>query len=198
MKPTTMAALAALGSSTLLHGAGYQLQERSARGLGRAFSGEAAITDDASVLASNPAGMLLVPGDTAISVGLSGIFPDVDVDGVFTPIGAPGGIPTSARGVADDAVVPYLFLTHKINDKVSVGFGSFTTYGLATNYPLTFAARSLADKSELKTVNLNPSIAYRFNSQWSVGFGLNALYGDGKLNSTFPNSLPLLDLAGDN
>jgi len=197
MKPTTSAALAALCLSNLAQGAGYQLQERSTKGLGRAFSGEAAIADDASVLASNPAGMLLVPGDTAVSVGLSGIFPDVDVQGVFTPTGAPGGVPTSASGVADDAVVPYFYLTQKLNDKVIVGFGSYTTYGLATNYPLSFAARSLADKSELKTVNLNPSIAYRINSQWSIGVGFNALYGDGKLNSTFPNSLPLLDLAGD-
>ena len=197
MKPTTTAVFTALALSSLAEGAGYQLQERSTRGLGRAFSGEAAIADDASVLASNPAGMLLVPGDTAISVGLSGIFPNVDVDGVFTPTGAPGGIPTSARSVADDAVVPYLYLTQKLNDKVSVGFGSYTTFGLATNYPLTFAARSLADKSELKTINFNPSIAYRFNSQWSIGVGFNALYGEGKLNSTFPNSLPILDLAGD-
>lgn len=197
MKPIKQAVIATLGLTTLAHGAGYQLQERSTRGLGRAFSGEAAIADDASVMASNPAGMLLVPGDTAISVGLSGIFPDVDVQGVFTPTGAPGGIPTTASDVADHAVVPYLYLTHKVNDKVSVGFGSYTTYGLATNYPLTFAARSLADKSELKTVNLNPSIAYRINSQWSIGVGFDALYADGKLTSTFPNSLPILDLAGD-
>ncbi|MGB1130909.1 MAG: outer membrane protein transport protein, partial [Haloferula sp.] len=96
MKPIQQAVIATLGLTTLAHGAGYQLQERSTRGLGRAFSGEAAIADDASVMASNPAGMLLVPGDTAISVGLSGIFPDVDVQGVFTPTGAPGGIPTTA------------------------------------------------------------------------------------------------------
>lgn len=50
-----------LGSlSPLALGAGFQLQERSASGLGRAFSGEAAMADDASVLASNPAGMLLL------------------------------------------------------------------------------------------------------------------------------------------
>lgn len=197
MNSTTTAAITALGFTTLVHGAGFQLQERSTRGLGRAFSGEAAIADDASVLASNPAGMLLVPGDTAISVGLSGVFPDVDVNGVFTPTGAPGGIAASASDVADHAVVPYLYLTHKVNDQISIGFGSYTTFGLATNYPASFAARSLADQSELRTVNLNPSIAYRFNSQWSIGVGFNALYGEGTLNSTFPTGLPILDLAGD-
>ena len=43
MKPKTTAAMAALGLTMLVHGAGFQLQERSTRGLGRAFSGEAAI-----------------------------------------------------------------------------------------------------------------------------------------------------------
>ena len=189
--------MAALCLPYFAHGAGFQLQERSTKGLGRAFSGEAAIADDASVLASNPAGMLLVPGDTAVSIGMSGVFPDIDVNGVFTPTGAPAGIPATADGVADYAAVPYLYLTHKVNEDISIGFGSFTTFGLATNYPLNFSARSLADQSELKTVNLNPSIAYRFNRQWSVGAGFNALYGEGKLTSTFPNSLPILDLAGD-
>ncbi|TXZ92037.1 outer membrane protein transport protein, partial [Vibrio cholerae] len=35
--------------------AGFQVAEHSASGLGRAFSGEAAVADNASVLARNPA-----------------------------------------------------------------------------------------------------------------------------------------------
>ena len=47
---TTMAAIIGCGSTPLLFGAGFQLQERSVSGLGRAYSGEAAIADDAAVV----------------------------------------------------------------------------------------------------------------------------------------------------
>ena len=54
MRKTTQPLRTALAGTTLLalittaSGAGFQLAERSAVGLGRAFSGEAAIADDAS------------------------------------------------------------------------------------------------------------------------------------------------------
>lgn len=41
------------------HSAGFQVAEHSASGLGRAFSGEGAVADNASVLARNPAAMTL-------------------------------------------------------------------------------------------------------------------------------------------
>lgn len=179
----------------IAHGAGYQLQERSARGLGRAYSGESAIADDASVLASNPAGMILIPGDTSVSVGLTGIYPEIDVAGFYT--GAGGTVATVAEDLADEAHVPFLYLTHDLTENLTIGFGSYTTYGLATNYPLAFAGRTMADKSELKTVNFNPAIAWRLHPKVSIGAGFNAVYADGALNATLPNSLPLLDLAGD-
>ncbi len=40
--------------------AGFQVAEHSASGLGRAFSGEGAVADNASVLARNPAAMTLL------------------------------------------------------------------------------------------------------------------------------------------
>ena len=46
-------------SSTALAG-GFSLTELSASAVGRAGSGEAAIGDDASIIASNPAGMALL------------------------------------------------------------------------------------------------------------------------------------------
>ena len=180
--------------ASLAAGAGFQLQERSARGLGRAYSGESAIADDASVIASNPAGMLYTPGETSISVGLTGIYPDIDVTGLYT--GAGGTVRTTGKDIADEAHIPFLFFSHQLTDDLGIGFGSYTTYGLATNYPGDFAGRAIADKSELKSINFNPAVAYRVLPTLSVGAGFNAVYADGVLNSTLPNSLPLLDLAG--
>lgn len=52
----TLAVTAALLSTTTqVQAAGFQLAEYSATGLGRAFAGEAAIADNASVQGRNPA-----------------------------------------------------------------------------------------------------------------------------------------------
>ena len=50
----------ALLAATSAHAAGYQLQEYSVTGLGRAFAGAGVMGDDYSAIAFNPAGMSLV------------------------------------------------------------------------------------------------------------------------------------------
>lgn len=172
---TITAALLGLTSASLL-GAGFQLAERSATGLGRAFSGEAAIADDASVLASNPAGMILLE-DGAISAGLQYVRPDIDVKGI-TPSGA-----ASDSGVAEDALIPYFYYTRKINDNLTVGLGTFSTFGLATDYSNSFAAFAGTETSEITTISINPSLAYRINEKWTIGAGVNFLYADGRLTA---------------
>ena len=186
--------------SPLALGAGFQLQERSASGLGRAFSGEAVLADDASVIASNPAAMLLLADEWSFALGASAIFPEVEVSGAYSPPApAPPGtvLPANGGNVTDDAVIPYLYAAKRISDRLSLGFGAYTTFGLNSNYPLNFPARGVADLSEVKTLNLNPSLAWRIDDRWSLGLGFDALHADGKLTATAPSSLPLLDLAGD-
>ncbi|MCW1884791.1 outer membrane protein transport protein [Luteolibacter flavescens] len=186
--------------SPLCHGAGFQLHERSASGLGRAFSGEAAIADDASVIASNPAGMILLEDEWSFAIGTSAIFPEIEVSGTYAPPApAPPGtvVPAHAGNVTDEAYIPYLYLAKRLNDDFSIGFGAYTTFGLKSDYPLSFPGRTVADFSELVSFNLNPSLAWRITDQWSIGAGYNALHGDGSLTATLPNGLPTLDLAGD-
>ena len=81
-------------------GAGFQLHERSAAGLGRAFSGEAAMGDDATVIASNPAGMVLLEDEWSFAIGTSGIFPEVEVSGLYSP---PAPAPRRRTARADRA-----------------------------------------------------------------------------------------------
>jgi len=189
---TITAAILGLTSASLF-GAGFQLAERSTSGLGRAFSGEAAIGDDASVLASNPAGMILLE-DNSISVGLQYINPHVGAEGT-SPFAA-GQI--SDNDIATDAYVPYLYYTRKINDKLTVGVGMFASFGLATDYSTGFANRAGTETSEITTFTINPSIAYRINDAWTIGAGFDLLHVEGRLTSRNPfTQTRAIDIRGD-
>ncbi|YCM45434.1 outer membrane protein transport protein [Verrucomicrobiaceae bacterium 227] len=174
-----------------LHGAGFQLSERSTKGLGRAFSGESAIGDDASILGSNPAGMSLLD-DWSFATGASFISPEVNARGM----GVTGSL--SDDRIIADAAVPYSYLTKKINEQFTFGIGVYTLFGLNSDYSREFATGAIVDHSDLLTFNITPSLSYRINQQWSIGAGFDALYADGQINSRQPGiGGNLFDLTGD-
>lgn len=106
IKPSAIALLVIAGQT---HAAGFQLAEQSATGLGRAFAGEAAIADNASVLGRNP-GAITRFKQTAFSGGFIYIRPQVDIEGrvsdkLVTPVGSlpTGNKSADASDVAGDA-----------------------------------------------------------------------------------------------
>lgn len=177
-KKSLIAATIALATSQV-HAAAFQLNEHSASGLGRAYAGEAAIADNAAVLARNPAAMTTFD-KMAVSVSGTYIKPDVDVDGsISTPLGK---VSASESGIAPSAFVPASYFIQPLNDKWAWGIGLFSNYGLSTEYSKTFPAGAGAGDTELLTLNINPNIAYRINEQFSIGAGINAVYGAAELN----------------
>ncbi|MBB1275468.1 MULTISPECIES: outer membrane protein transport protein [Pseudoalteromonas] len=156
--------------------AAFQLSEQNASGLGRAYAGEASIADDASVVARNPALMTLFK-DKQLSVAAIGVIPDVSIEGESTN----NGIDPSALdddSIAPSAVVPAVYFTMPYNDKVSIGFGAFSNFGLSTEFNDEYVAGQIAGETEIFTVNLNASVAYKVTEQFSFGIGLNAIYAD--------------------
>ena len=84
---------------------------------------------------------------------------------------APGG--GNGGDAGDWAIVPAGYLAWPITDKLSVGIGMSSPWGLATEYDDTWVGRFHAVKSEILTINLNPSIAFKVNEMVSLGFGVN-------------------------
>ncbi|NAW57249.1 MULTISPECIES: outer membrane protein transport protein [unclassified Vibrio] len=158
--------------ATQAHSAGFQVAEHSASGLGRAFSGEAAVADNAAVLARNPSAMTLF--DRAqFSGALTVIDPEVDVWDRTNG--------ESAKDVAPVQFVPAAYYISPVNEKWAWGIGMFTTYGVATDYPDNIQAGDLAGDTSLISVNLNPSVAYRINDNFSIGAGVNLVYAQAEL-----------------
>lgn len=175
----TRTALAAIvgAISSQAGAAGFQLNEYSTSALGRAFSGEGVIADDASVGSRNPAALTMFDRPE-FSVGAIHINPSVDIKGQ-SPIGTHAS--TNAGDIAPSALVPNIHFVAPINDKWAIGASGTTNFGLATDFKKDYAAGIIGGKTDLKTMNLNLSAGYRVNNQFSVGLGLNALYADAEI-----------------
>jgi long-chain fatty acid transport protein len=172
--------------------AGFQVAEHSASGLGRSFSGEGAVADNASVLARNPAAMTLF--DTAqFSGAVSIVDPEVNVTQIKKE---QDDVYLESKDVAPLQIVPAAYYISPINDSWAWGIGMFTTYGVATDYPDDIYAGDLAGDTSLVSVNLNPNIAYRINESFSVGAGVNFVYAEAELNR-HKGSLPVGGAASD-
>lgn len=164
-------------AASLAQASGFQLLEQNASGLGRAFAGSAAVADDASTVFFNPAGMTELR-DREITLGanlisLSAKFSD---GGSGTGLPTIPGMPTYSGNGGDagiSALVPNAYLSWKLTDKLWGGLGLGAPFGLKTAYDGPWVGAAQAIHFEVKTLNINPSLAFKPNEQWSFGFGLN-------------------------
>lgn len=152
--------------------AAFQLAEVSTSGLGRAYAGEAAIADNAAVVATNPALMSLLK-QPEISVGAIYVDPNINLT---SPM--PG---FAYKNIAPNALVPTVYGVYPINEKFAVGGGLNVNYGLATEFDDKYAGGFLGGKTDLTAINFNLSGAYRVTEKFSVGLGLNAVHAKAKL-----------------
>lgn len=161
--------------------AAFQLAEVSTSGLGRAYAGEAAIADNASVVATNPALMSLFKTAQFSTGGVyidSRINMNGDVDAAvkslamsFTKYGS-----ASQRNVVPGAFVPNLYFVAPVNDKFALGAGMNVNFGLKSEYDDSYDAGVFGGKTDLSAINLNLSGAYRVTEGLSLGLGVNAVY----------------------
>jgi long-chain fatty acid transport protein len=152
------------------------LQENSASGLGNAFAGGAAVAEDASTVWWNPAGMSrLRQGEAVLAVHFilpSNKFSD---NGSQAALNQPLG--TSAGGDAGGLiVVPNLYVVVPYNRQVAFGLGINVPFGLTTEYDDGWIGR-------YQSINVQPSLSWRVNDQWSLGFGIDWQWLSARLTS---------------
>nr|AAF97586.1 outer membrane protein P1 [Haemophilus influenzae] len=161
--------------------AAFQLAEVSTSGLGRAYAGEAAIADNASVVATNPALMSLFK-TAQFSTGGVYVDPRINMNGdVLSSITSASMKTTkygsaSERNVVPGAFVPNLYFVAPVNDKFALGAGMNVNFGLKSEYDDDYDAGVFGGKTDLSAINLNLSGAYRVTEGLSLGLGVNAVY----------------------
>ncbi len=175
----TLVAAAVTIASQQAMAAGFQLNAQSATGLGRAFAGDGVIADNASTMAKNPASMALFDAP-ALSLGVIAIDTDVKVkNATYTSLMRPNALPDEQIGGTSFA--PNIYYIHPLNEKWTVGAGLYSNFGTKTEFSNDYVANEYGGLTDVKSVNLALSAAFRVNEHWSLGGGLDVIYGSGKL-----------------
>ncbi len=179
-----MAAATLIVGASAANAAGFYIQEQSVRGLGSAFSGSTTTLNDASTVYFNPAGMTQLPGLQA-QAGVHVIIPDSKVKDTGTTAGTAAGLPLggSAGNPYDATPVPNGFVTYQATNNLWVGLGVTAPFGLASDYGSTWFGRFDSTKTELAVIDVQPTIAYKINDQWSIGGGMNIQHASANLQN---------------
>jgi len=173
------------GGVSQAHAAAFALIEQSASGLGNSYAGAAAAADDASIIFYNPAGMSLLPAGMQVSAGLALINLSVKFsDSGSLQGGGNGG------DAGDLSAVPNLYFAMDVAKDLKFGVGVSAPFGLKTEYDPTWAGRFQAIKSDIKTINVNPSVSYKLDDKISFGFGLNYQQIDAELTREVTPAAP--------
>ena len=159
-------ALALLGLPAAAGAQAFGLNEIGSCALSRAFAATSAPCDDASSIYWNPGVLPKTPGLSFYGgVAIIGINGDFTRDTSFTRFEA--DVPT--------AYVPHIFVDYRGAGKLAYGLGVYVPYGLTSQWGDDFPGRFVAKKASLKTIYVQPNIAFQLTDNWSIGGG--PIYG---------------------
>jgi len=188
-------------ATTPVFSSGFALIEQSVSSMGTAYAGAGSVSEDASTVYFNPAGMARLEG-RQLSAGLHVVLPKSDFTGTAAyntshPLinGGPYDGVQIIPGADNDTdggesgVVPHFTYVQELNDRWNFGLTVNVPFGLMTEYGTQWVGRYSAIKSEITTVNLNPTLSFRIDDHASIGFGLSAMYANLKLQNAVDGGL---------
>jgi len=182
-----------LGLSNPAAASGFQLIEQSASGMGNAYAGGAATAEDATTVFFNPAGMTRLQ-DSQFVVGMHYIMPSSEFSdkGSTQTIPGPTTIPLQGGDGGDggvSAAVANVYYVQGLNEDWTFGLGINTPFGLSTEWSNSWQGRYQGIKSEVATINVNPSLAYEVDDKLSLGGGIDIQYIDAELTNAIDTGL---------
>jgi long-chain fatty acid transport protein len=198
---TALTLVAAAAFAPQAQASGFQLREQSPLSLGNAFAGISAGGGDISSLYFNPAVMTQYDGIQFSSggtyIGLSAKFESATAarTPVLTGLGfmvapitgtalSPISGPAGHGNAAISAILPEFNIMYSVSSDLKIGLSLNVPYGLATEYDTNWIGRYHALKTDLKTIDISPSIAYRLSKDFSFGLALIARRADAELSNS--------------
>ncbi len=111
-----------------------------------------------------------------------------DLDGVFA----------SDSSKKENFLIPSFHYVSPLMGNYRFGLSVVTPAGLSKRWDGT--GKATAEEFTLKTIEVNPSIGYKFNDKFSAAVGARVIYTDGNVKSNataFGGATPIRDLGGD-
>lgn len=164
-------------------------------GMAGAFTARA---DDASAIYYNPAGIAFqkgaqFEGDMEAVIGLFRFFPANGPAGQITP-------PNGFSGLVKPHFIPVggIYFTQPVTDRITVGFGTFVPFGLASNFEnfhdsdpaiTKYPGRYAGDRAGLQEYWFQPTVAYRLSENNAIAAGVAYVHTHIFLQESFLNPL---------
>lgn len=189
------AAAASLSLISDAHAGGFGIRQQSAYGQGASFAGIAA-GGSLSAMFWNPATLSAVQG-LEVEVAGTGVFGDADVKLDPEPL---LGFPGSDEGnIAENALVPAGYAAYRLHDRVVLGIGINSPFGLVTKYPgdSILDQTGVAGKSEVSSLDVNPAVAVEVTDWLTLALGAQVQYFDARLTRQALGPLGVSTLEGN-
>jgi len=182
--------------------AGFRLPEAGAKAMGMAMAFTAQ-ADDPSAIYFNPAGLVQLEG---MNVMVGGTY--VRENGAEFSGATPLTLGATRSETQKDLnfILPNAYWTRKASPRFAYGIGVYTPFGLGQEYKDRDAGifRNQVNRVDIKTVVVNPTVAWKIEDVLSVGAGIDFMWGQARLNQTIPAPVPpnfpsagYVDLKGD-
>lgn len=170
--PRLITALLAVAFAGSANAAGFQLLEQNASGLGNSYAGSAALADNASTVFYNPAGMTQLSG-LQVSGGLTAVGTSFKYSNEGSS--STGALANTGNGGDGGGwgFIPNGYISWAMTKDLYLGLGIGAPFGMRTEYNDKWVGAAQSTYFDIKTYNINPSVAYRVNDVVSIGGGLN-------------------------
>jgi long-chain fatty acid transport protein len=150
-----------------LHAGGIILYEIGSDDVGLAAAGYSARAQDPSTMLTNPAGLTRLPGKQ-VFLGTQLLYENIHFDTASASpfLGADNGgdpVPILPGGS--------FFYHHSVSDDCKLGLGMYGNFGAILRYDNDWVGRFYTLKDTLLATSLQPTFAYRFNREVSIGAG---------------------------
>jgi len=144
----------------------FAIREQSAEDLGNAFAGAATSGSSLSSMFWNPATMTSHQGINSTSLG-TGILPFANVRTTI-----PASTLPDSGNIGEAAFVPASSFSYQVNDSIWAGLTLNSPFGLSTKASQASNGGIYGQSSDVRSLNIQPTIAYKLNDMLSFGVGL--------------------------
>lgn len=172
--------LCCIAVTPLVYSGGYRVSTQGQKALAMGHTG-VAMSDSAEAVFFNPGALTELEHKNSIAGGITSIYSKNRYQNADT----------GSTAVTDNPIsTPVnLYFSHKLNDEIALAFGVYTPFGSSVEWEKDWVGSHLLNTIDLRSIFLQPTIAYNINEKASIGFGPIVAISSVELNRNLSTSL---------